>query len=145
MQRKIYIDFRDLIGGLVTLLYNNGIKTKKISYTLIDKYANILLEKLTQDKYDVNFILTDHNIGVFFYANSEYFEEAKDDGCVNILTNLDDVLVDKYRPVLLQKMNNIFLDKEVVSKTLDAYKEELKEKSKVKFKNRGNYELYRNN
>ena len=42
-------------------------------------------------------------------------------------------------------MNNIFLDKEVVSKTLDAYKEELKEKSKVKIKNRGNHELYRNN
>ena len=119
------LELQDLVGNLFITLKQAGINDDRLSYRLIDTYADLLLEELSKQHIDVYFRLSRELTDQFLDENQNLYEESADGKSIILLEDLSDSdLVKKYRGYLTVKVLIALVDKGLTIKVLQAYKED---------------------
>ena len=122
---KCYLELQDLVGNLFITLKQAGINEDRLSYRLIDTYADLLLEELSKQHIDVYFRLSRELTDQFLDENQNLYEESADGKSIVLLEDLSaSDLVKKYRGYLTVKVLIALVDKGLTIKVLQAYKED---------------------
>lgn len=136
-QPKYYLYFEDLVGNLFYTFKMNLISDNKVSYSLIEKYGEIIKEEASKDKIEINIVPSKENHQQFFDKYSDFYKETEDN---NGIVLIKDITIFKLSNI--HNINNLPIDEsvvlsktEVTSRLIEAYEEEKNVKINIKRRN----------
>lgn len=126
----------DLVGNLFYSLKKRNIDTNQVSYKLVDAYENIIAYELDKLNLKCVFDISRDKTNCFLYYNKDIYVDVKDDNDFSIgIALVNDLPIDyfiyNYQGYLTLDLLNIIINDNTIDQVIDAYNDEMKDKSKI--------------
>jgi len=120
-----YMDTDDLIGNLFYTFKRNLIPAEEISFSLVNKYLDLLKDELIEKNVDIVFLKTKEENNKVFSENTMLYEILEDNSGVRLNNDVTLIqLINRYHKYIQSEVIKTILDPKVMAKTIDMYNEE---------------------